>query len=291
MVQTPAYPFPVKDIQLYNGTRLAYMDVGEGQQTILFIHGLANYGASWKKNIDALKDHYRCIAIDLPGNGLSDNAKGDYSISYFADCLIDFIGRLGLVNVCLAGHSMGGQIALKAVINAPHCAHKLILCAPAGFETFSEMDKFFYQSTIQYASMFSNDEFSLQETLRSSFYKFPKGADKMLEDLVALMRRQTSKEYKRMVDQCVASMLREPVFNQLPQVKQTTLVFFGEYDGLIPNRILHPISTKEVGVKGTKQMPHATLHMLHHCGHFLQWEQADIVNAAIDKWLNLPLRH
>ena len=284
MLHTPIYPFPVHDIQLYNGSRIAYMDEGAGEETILFIHGLANYAAGWTKNIQGLKERFRCIAIDLPGNGLSENIKGNYTISWFADCIIDFIGRMNLGKVFLAGHSMGGQIALNAVLRAPQCAEKLILCAPAGFETFTEMDKFLYQGSIQYMSWFSNDEYNLQETLRNSFYHFPAGAEQMVKDLVLLMKRQSNSEYKRMIDQCVSSMLNEPVFDRLGEIKQPTLICFGELDGLIPNRILHPVSTRDIARKGARQMPHATLKMIPQCGHFLQWEQAATLNQYIMEW-------
>lgn len=261
------------------------MDEGTGNQTLLFIHGLANYAAGWTRNLWQLREQYRCIAIDLPGNGLSDNIEGPYSLAYFSGCIIDFIGRMGLKNVCLAGHSMGGQIALTTVLNAPHCADKLVLCAPAGFEVFTEMDKLLYQGSLQYMSWFSNDEYNLKETLRNSFYRFPAGAEQMTEELIALMRRQRSTEYRRMVDQCVSSMLREPVFDRLKNIQQPVLVLFGEHDGLIPNRILHPVSTRDIAAQGTRQLPDASLQMIPQCGHFLQWEKAEVVNEAIAGWL------
>ena len=261
------------------------MDEGQGDTTLLFIHGLANYGASWKKNIEALSKTHRCIALDLPGNGLSGNSDQNYSISFFTKCIIDFIGRLGLKKVCLVGHSMGGQIALTVALEAPGAVEKLILCAPAGFETFSEMDKMFYQNSMQYMSWMSNDEFNLQQTLHSSFYRFPAGAESMIQDLVSLMKLQQGQKYRAMVDQCVQSMVKESVFSRLKNIPHPALVLFGDMDALIPNRMLHPVSTKDIGLKGTKEMPHALLKMIPQCGHFLHWEKAKEVNAAILEWL------
>jgi pimeloyl-ACP methyl ester carboxylesterase len=285
MLQAPTYPFPVHDIKLFNDAHLAYMDTGRGDQTLLFIHGLANYSAGWKYNIESLSRSFRCVAIDLPGNGLSENVPGPYSISFFSKCIIDFIGRLGLTQVTLVGHSMGGQIALKMLADTPGCADKLVLCAPAGFEQFSDMDRLMYQSSMQYMSWFSNDEFNLQETLRNSFYKFPKAADAMIRDLTAFLRRQQSSDYRRMVDQCVTSMLNEPVFDKLKTIQQPTLIMYGEMDGLIPNKIIHPVSTREIGMQGVRQLPNAILEMIPQCGHFLQWEKAERVNELMLNWL------
>lgn len=264
---------------------MAYMDTGKGKHTLLFIHGLANYSAGWQHNMAALAKKYRCIAIDLPGNGLSENVATPYSITFFSKCITDFIGRMGLQQVTLVGHSMGGQIALKMLADTPGCAERLVLCAPAGFEQFSEMDKLMYQGSMQYMSWFSNDEFNLQETLRNSFYRFPKAAESMIGDLTAFLRRQQSSDYRRMIDQCVNSMLQEAVFDKLKTIQQPTLVMYGEMDGLIPNKIIHPVSTKEIGLQGTRQMPNATLEMIPQCGHFLQWEKAERVNELIMNWL------
>jgi len=260
------------------------MDVGSGDQTILFVHGLANYGAGWAKNIATLSSHYRCIAIDLPGNGLSENLPS-YSIALFAQCLIDFIGRMNLKNVCLAGHSMGGQIALRVAIDAPFAIQKLVLCAPAGFEQFTELDRMFYQGSMQYMSWVSNDAYNLEQTLYNSFYQFPDSAKQMIKDLIALMQRQTLPKYREMVDQCVQAMLKEPVLRELENIRHQALVLFGERDGLIPNKIIHPVSTREVAKTGVEKMRNATLKMIPDCGHFLQWEKAKVVNEAIVEWL------
>jgi pimeloyl-ACP methyl ester carboxylesterase len=260
------------------------MDEGSGPHTLLFIHGLANYAAGWKRNIEVLRKKYRCVSLDLPGNGLSEHLPS-YSIKAFAECIIDFIGRLGLGDVCVIGHSMGGQIAIKVALDAPQATERLVLCAPAGFEGFTEMDRMFYQGSMQYMSWISNDAYNLEQTLHNSFYRYPSGADKMVKDLLALMQRQPVAKYREMVDQCVMAMLREPVLRELAIVRQKTLVLFGENDALIPNRILHPVSTWQVGKAGTDIMQQAQLHMIPDCGHFLQWEKAEVMNKLVDEWL------
>src|SRR6056297_4303386 len=56
------YPYPVSKQAIFDGMEIAYMDVGSGNETILFIHGLGSYAPAWKKNIEELKSSYRCIA-------------------------------------------------------------------------------------------------------------------------------------------------------------------------------------------------------------------------------------
>lgn len=264
---------------------MAYIDEGAGDKVILFVHGLATYALSWKKNIEGLKKDHRCIAVDLPGNGLSDRGAFSYSISFFADCITEFIKNLGLENVCLVGHSMGGQIAITALLNKPTCAQWLVLCAPAGFETFTPVEKDIYQRALQFFDLFSTEENSIRKAVQSSFYHVPTQGDEMIQDLTRILNSYPIHVYRSMIDACIAGMLNEPVFNRLHLIRQPTLVMYGERDALIPNKLLHPVGTRKIAEAGCAQMPDASLHMIPQCGHFLQWEQAELTNSYIRDFL------
>ena len=107
----------------------------------------------------------------------------------------------------------------------------------------------------------------------------------MVQDLVGIMKTYPNNVYRKMIDACIAGMLNEPVFDKLHLIKQPTLVMYGERDALIPNKLLHPVTTKKIGETGVEQMPDATLHMIPQCGHFLQWEKADVANGVILEFL------
>ncbi len=278
--------YPVHYQKLSNGCDIAYIDEGTGDKTLLFVHGLATYGASWTKNIDFLKKYYRCIAIDLPGNGMSSRGNFPYSMNFFAGVIYDFIQKVELKNVVLVGHSMGAQIVLTTLINMPSCAESVVLCAPAGFEQFTSIERSIYHGTVQFFDFFSTEENSLRKTIRSSFYQYPSQGDDMIDDLVAIMKKHPSSQYRPMIEACIAGMLNEPVFDKLHQIQQRTLVLFGERDALIPNKLIHPFTTRQVGEKGAKEMAHATLIMLPQCGHFLQIEKANEVNHYMRSFID-----
>jgi pimeloyl-ACP methyl ester carboxylesterase len=275
------YPFETHFVTLPGNCRVAYMDEGAGERTILFLHGLANYAPVWKRNIEYLKQYYRCIAIDLPGNGLSDQHEHKYSMQFFADVVFHFIEALGLKNLCIAGHSMGGQIALTTVLKYPDCADSLVLCAPAGFEVFSAMDKAMYYGTMGMFDFLSSDENNLRTTIDSSFYNKATQPEGLVKELVSLMKTYKISYYKKMIEACIKSMLEEPVNGKLHLVKQPALVLFGNKDALIPNRLIHHATTESVAREGAKKMPHAHLDIIPDCGHFLQWEKAEEVNRNI----------
>jgi len=278
--------YSIHKTRLSNGSNIAYIDEGKGDTTLLFIHGLATYSQTWALNIAYLKDYYRCIAIDLPGNGHSDRGDFVYGINFFSGCIYDFMQQMKLKNVVLVGHSMGGQAALNLAINHPTACTKLVLCAPAGFETYTSMERTMFKSGIQFIDFFSTDENNLRSTIQNSFYNYPQKMEGMVKELVALMKTQPSTRYKKMIEACIHSMMDEPVYDGLKTIQQPVLVLFGEQDALIPNKLMHPVSTKALAEKAIKTMPDATLKMIPKCGHFLQLEQPDVTNQYIREFVN-----
>jgi len=281
------YPYETKLVKLKNNISLAYADEGENKkETIVFIHGLASYMPAWGKNIPILKDHFRCIPIDLPGYGKS--SKDDYPISmdFYADVIIDFLNKLKLEQVTLAGHSMGGQISIFTALKYPDRISKLILASPAGFETFNKFESQILKDFMTVDLLINNSVEQLRQNVLINFYKMPKDAEFMIEDRIALKDTKEFKFYCSSVVKSLHAMLDQPVFDNLKLIKQPTLVLFGKNDSLIPNRELHKnLTTKLVANSGAGEINNGKLVMIPDCGHFLQFEKPDEFNKAVKEFL------
>ncbi|WP_118975122.1 alpha/beta fold hydrolase [Taibaiella koreensis] len=286
MSVTVSYPYPVQRQKiLHDAIEVAYIDEGEGDSIILFVHGLGHSLLGWVRNIEYLKQYHRCIAIDLPGNGLSSTGSYPYSMHFFAEALFDFIQKKKLKHIYLAGHSMGGQICLTFAHLHPEMIKGLILCAPAGFETFNEWEKSLYRNTMYFVDLVSNEENSLRKAIQNSFYIMPDNAPAFTQQLVDLMKLQDRDHYRYMIDRCINAMLDEPVFDYLSAIARPVLILFGERDNLIPNRFIHPISTKKLAETAAERFQQAEVHIISQCGHFLQWEKAQLVNGHIRNFI------
>ncbi len=282
-------PYTTHNTDLPGDCNIAYIDEGKGEKTLLFIHGLANYALVWKKNIDYLKQYYRCIAIDLPGNGLSDQNPHNFSMAFFADAVHDLIKALNLKNVCIVGHSMGGQVAMTTLLRHPESAKTMALCAPAGFEVFSALEKTMYYSTMHLFDFFTSEEHILAQTIENSFYSSPQQGSSVIADLKQLMRTYKPNYYKKMIEACIKSMVKDTVYSQLQNIQQPTLVMFGKKDALIPNKLIHHTTTEALAVACTAKIPNAHLVLIPDCGHFVQWEKAEEVNKNIVAFLEEKL--
>jgi len=272
--------------QLQHDIQIAYTDNNQqGKPCLLFIHGLANYLSVWHWNILELQNHYRCIAIDLPGNGHSSRTNCNYGIPFFAEIVVEFIAKLDLKNVILVGHSMGGQIALFTALHHADKIDKLILFAPAGFEYFSAHEAMLLKSAMTFGNFMVLDEMQITQSIQQAFHQQSTIANKIIEDLHVIIQKNNRTQYRKMLDQCIHSMLEMQVFSALNKIQHDTLVFFGENDQLIPNQFLHATTPKAIGEKAVKLMPNARLITYPATGHFAQIERAKEVNLAMQKFI------
>jgi len=107
------------------------MEAGIGRP-VLAIHGLGGTKGSFLPTVAALSDHFRVVAVDLPGFGDSEKPIGaSYDPRFFADAMIDLLDALELDRVELIGNSLGGRVALEVAIRAPERVGRLALLAPS----------------------------------------------------------------------------------------------------------------------------------------------------------------
>jgi len=120
----------IKEIQLH-GHRLSYRCGGQGPLLIL-IHGITNSSASWEPILALLERDFTVIAPDLLGHGDSAKPRGDYSLGSFASLLRDLMLALGHDRATIAGHSLGGGIAMQMAYQFPERVERLVLVSSGG---------------------------------------------------------------------------------------------------------------------------------------------------------------
>ena len=94
-----------------DGLALHYVREGRGPAIVL-LHGLGGFGESWRKTIDVLARSADVLALDLPGYGLSAKPRARYDLDFFARVLHGFLDVMGIGQVSLVGHSLGGAVAV-----------------------------------------------------------------------------------------------------------------------------------------------------------------------------------
>ena len=113
----------------------AYSEGGQaGKPTLLLVHGLAGSRDNWNRLARYLTPYYHVVIPDLPGQGDSKvTADFDYSIPNMTEKLRRFAEAAKIENgLHVAGHSMGGSIALLYAAQYPVDAKSLFLIDSAG---------------------------------------------------------------------------------------------------------------------------------------------------------------
>jgi pimeloyl-ACP methyl ester carboxylesterase len=111
--------------------RIHYVEYGSGPP-IVFLHGLGGQLRNFAYlDMSALAQTHRVILIDRPGSGHSTRgANSSASMSAQARTVALFIDAMGLDKPVLAGHSLGGAIALAVGLDHPGSVSRLALIAP-----------------------------------------------------------------------------------------------------------------------------------------------------------------
>jgi len=97
-----------------------YFHQGQGDTTVLFLHGWCIDGTYWENQVEYFSENYNVYAIDLPGFGKSKAGRTNWTIEEYANDVTAFIDTMNLKNVVIIGHSMAGEIMLQtALTNSP----------------------------------------------------------------------------------------------------------------------------------------------------------------------------
>jgi pimeloyl-ACP methyl ester carboxylesterase len=278
---------PVKQLLVVKNIKMAYIEKGKGS-TILFVHGLGGNLSHWQKNFHVLSTTFHCIAVDLPGYGHSDKlfTIDKDQLQFYADVLSSFIKKKNLKKIVLAGHSMGGQIATIVALQNPKLISKLILLAPAGLETFTEAEAKIMINATPAAVFEKQEEAAIRYNYRQNFYQQPADVEMLIQDRLRLKICPDIKQYTQAVSNSIKGMLAHPIRKDLGNLIQPVLILFGENDGLIPNRILHPnLKRGDMLTEVAHQIKRNKIISIPGAGHFVQFEQPGEINKEIKFFL------
>ena len=114
---------------------MALLDLGPPLRPvdIVFLHATGFNALTYRRVLAPLATTLRILAIDQRGHGASTLATampGRHDWLGFRDDLLAALEALGLADVILSGHSMGGTVALLAAAEAPAVARRLVLFDP-----------------------------------------------------------------------------------------------------------------------------------------------------------------
>ncbi len=131
-VSDELFPYESRFVEV-DRCRVHYLDEGEGS-VLLMLHGNPTWSFLYRQVIAPLRQRFRCVALDLPGFGLS-SAAAEYRFTpaEHARVVEGFVDRLDLAAYTPVVHDWGGPIGLAAAARHPKRVRALVICNTFGW--------------------------------------------------------------------------------------------------------------------------------------------------------------
>jgi pimeloyl-ACP methyl ester carboxylesterase len=250
-----------------DGTPVTYVDIGSGDlEPIVFVHGLGGQWQNWLENLPRAAQERRVIALDLPGFGCTPMPRPKITIPGYARCVDALCERLDLGRVDIVGNSMGGYIATEVAIQFPQRIDQLILVSAAGI-TSADLVHRPVLTLGRIAAAIATHGASRRRPIASR----PKSRHMALL-LVArhpsLLRADLAYEGffkgtgKPGFEDALLANLEYDFRDRLPELRQPTLIVWGENDSIIPVKDAHEFErlipdSRKVVMRDTGHIPMA----------------------------------
>ncbi len=247
------------------GRQINYLEMGAGDgPPLLLIHGFGGDLNNWLFNQPALAESQRVIALDLPGHGRSSKEIGGGGLDELSRTLGAFLDALAIERAHLAGHSMGGALALLYALQRPERVASLSLLAPAGLGPDVNMD--FIEGFIG-----AGRRKEMKAVLQLLVADPELVSRDMVEDVLKFKRLDgVEPALRRLADSLFPGGRQQTIpAEELGRLAVPALVIWGRLDQILPP------TQSELLPEGV------ALHLLEGIGHMPHMEAANEVNRLI----------
>ncbi|MCC7400981.1 MAG: alpha/beta hydrolase [Chitinophagaceae bacterium] len=239
--------------------KFRFVEEGTGEP-LLLLHGLFGALSNFYGLINYFRNYYRVIVPSLP---LFDLDILHTSVGGLEKFINRFIEARGYNQVHLLGNSLGGHVALKHVLKHPGKIKSLILTGSSGLFESGMGDSYPKRGDYEY----------IKTKTELTFYD-PKTATKELVDEVFAIVNNRMKAIK--IIALAKSAIRNNLGEELNQIKQPTLLIWGNNDTITP-----PFVAREFN----KLIPNSELYFIDKCGHAPMMEVPDEFNTILHRFL------
>ena len=261
-----------------NGMTVAYRELGAGPP-VLLLHGWPTSSFLWRNVMTPIGRANRVIAPDLPGFGASDKPVDvTYDFDLFEETIDGLLAALGVDDVAIAVHDLGGPIGLHWTVNRPDRVTKLALLNTLVYPDFSE-------AVMAFIKACSEPELREQLTspagLEAAMGLGLEDESNLTPEVVAAVREPFADDRSRQA--LAAAGIGLPVEGfaeierKLPSLQMPVRIIYGERDRILPD-----VAQTMARVK--QDLPQAEVTSLPDCGHFLQEEAPDRIGDELARF-------
>ena len=268
-----------KFIRLEDGVTHYELSGPENGPVVVLIHGVSGPMIVWDKTNEALTNGgFRVLRLDLYGRGFSDRVKGPYNLNLFVRQIKNLIDALQVSTpLTLVGSSMGAIITSELARRYPKLVRRVALVGPAGFPLqASPLAKLITVPFLGDYLMNLTGDKTLAEHNRKYFYH-PDQFKTFQERFESQLRFKGSKKAILSTFRSVPLQQYLSGYEALGREGRHILLIWGIEDHAFP------YSNHTKAIAALKDVEFVSVP---EAGHLPQYEQPDITNEALLKFLS-----
>jgi pimeloyl-ACP methyl ester carboxylesterase len=265
---------------IFNDKKIFYRVEGAGRP-VLLLHGFAEDGNIWNRQLDKLKQNYLLIIPDLPGSGQSEMLDRKCTLEDYAEVVKAIVDKeiksekslpAGQGLVAMIGHSMGGYITLAFAEKYPQLLSAFGLFHSSAYADSEEKIQT-RKKAIEFIKKNGKEEF-LKTSVPGLFSeKTQQERPELIEELLALANKITP---GALIQYYEAMILRPDRTHILKSFSRPVLFIIGKNDTAVP-------------VQDSLEQSHlpqiSYVHILENSAHEGMWEEEELAFKYLSEFL------
>lgn len=256
------------------GVRTRYLQSGDApeQPVLIFLHGTGGHAEAYVRNLGPHGEFFRTYAIDMLGHGWTDKPDRPMEIEVYVEHLRAVLDTIGVDRANISGESLGGWVAARFALKYPDRVDRLVLnttggstANPAVMARLKELtgraaDDPNWEFVKTRLEWLMHDKGHVNDDLiatRQAIYAAPGAAAAMRRALI--LQEMEPRQRNLLSDADWA------------RIQARTLVLWTSHD---------PTNPPEEGRRIASLIPGANFMVMDDCGHWPQFEDAEIFNTA-----------
>lgn len=243
---------------------LYYELSGNGDKTILFLHGWGCDGSIFNKTSIFFENKFKILKIDFPGHGKSDEPIYPFYVKDFAENIVLLLKYLDIDSVNIVAHSFGARVAIWLASHNSNLVEKIVITGGAGIKPNSNKKLSKRTKTFKIIKKYL--------MILKKIKILEKSAEFLLEKAIQKYGSSDYVKLSKSMRSTFSNIVNEDLTPYLSKINVPTILIWGDQDKETP---------LEFGKIMEQNIKDSALIIFENAGHFAFLEQPNRFNIIL----------